>query len=227
MANVRLRRGIAAPGWCTIRIAAGNLVAGLPPTGGPRVTLPGIDLLNHLMPLFGVATGVLISMILNHRRTEARNAIDASRLRAALQVELAMLQAAYEDNLRLLESGHDFLPSSRQMITLYRANLGRIQLLNEVEIPAIVAAYGYNEVVESYLGATCKQLGQAYRVLTGETPVNAIRQRFHAGRAHIAAALDAMNLVAGERSAAASPEAPPRPSTVPLPTLLAEQTVPA
>ena len=83
--------------------------------------------------------GVLISMILNHRRTEARSAIDASRLRAALQVELALLQAIYEDNLRLLEAGHEILPSSRQMISLYRANLGRIQLLNEAEVSAIVA----------------------------------------------------------------------------------------
>jgi hypothetical protein len=226
MAKALLRRGIAAAGWCTIRIAAGNLVAGLPPTGGPRVTLSGIDVLNHLMPLFGVATGVLISMILNHRRTEARNAIDAGRLRAALQVELAMLQAAYEDNLRLLESGHEVLPSSRQMITLYRANLGRIQLLNEEEIPAIVAAYGYNEVVESYLGATCKQVGQAYRVLAGETPIDAISQRFHAGRAHIATALDAMNHGAGARSTAPFPE-PPQAAAVSSSPLLSERTVPA
>jgi hypothetical protein len=191
------------------------------------VTLSGIDLLNHLMPLFAVATGVLISMVVNHWRTETRNAVDANRLRAALQVELSMLQAVYDENLRLLDTGHELLPSSRQMITLYRANLGRIQLLNEAEIPAIVAAYGYNEVVESYLSATCKQLGQAYRVLTGETPVEAIRQRFLAGQAHIATALDAMQRVSGTPSAAASPAAAPQPSDVTAASLLAEQTVAA
>jgi hypothetical protein len=190
------------------------------------VTLSGIDLLNHLMPLFAIATGVLISVIVNNRRTEARAAIDAGRLRAALQVELAMLQAVYEDNLRLLESGQEVLPSSRQMTTLYRANLGRIQLLNEGEIPAIVAAYGYNEVVESYLGATCKPLGQAYRVLAGEAPVDAIGQRFRSGHAHIAAALDAMNQVSGVRPAA-SPVVPPQPAASASSSMLAEQTVPA
>jgi hypothetical protein len=190
------------------------------------MTVSGIDFLNRLVPLFGVATGVLISMILNHRRTEARNAIDASRLRAALQVELALLQAIYEDNLRLLEAGHEILPSSRQMVSLYRANLGRIQLLNEAEVLAIVAAYGYNEVVETYLCATCRQLGQAYRVLTGETPIAAIGERFRAGHAHIAAALEAMDQVSRARSAA-SPVASLQPSAVPSPQLLGEQTAPA
>jgi len=190
------------------------------------VNLPSIDLLGHLMPLLSIATGVLISMIVNHRRIEARSAIDASRLRAALQVELAMLQAVYDDNLRLLESGHEFLPSCRQMASLYRANLSRIQVLNEAEIPTIVAAYGYNEVVESYLCATCRQLGQTYRVLAGETPVDAITHRFRAGHAHIATALDVMSQVSGVRSAAAA-VASPSASAVASPPLLAEQTVPA
>jgi hypothetical protein len=91
----------------------------------------------------------------------------------------------------------------------------------------VVAAYGYNEVVESYLGATCKQLGQAYRVLTGETPVDAIRQRFLAGHAYIGAALDAMRRMPGASSATASPVAPPQPRDATAPSLLAEQTVPA
>ena len=195
------------------------------------MNLPSIDLLGHLMPLLSIATGVLISMIVNHRRTEARSAIDASRLRAALQVELAMLQAVYDDNLRLLESGHEFLPSCRQMASLYRANLSRIQVLNEAEIPTIVAAYGYNEVVESYLCATCRQLGQTYRVLAGETPVDAITHRLRAGHAHIAAALDMMSQVSGSQvsgaRSAASPVASLPDSAVASPALLAEATVPA
>ena len=43
------------------------------------------------------------------------------------------------------------------------------------EVPMLVAAYGFVEVIESFLAATCKPHGHAYRTVPGETPVGEIR----------------------------------------------------
>ena len=152
----------------------------------------GMDFFNHLIPLLSIASGVLLSMTMSHRRSAARDTVDAARLRAALQVELAMLNGSCRDSLTELGAGAELLPSLRQMTPLYRANLGRLLLLTEHEIAALVAAYGQVEMAETYLATVCKPSGQVYRVLAGETPVEAIRQRFCAAQAGITAALAAI-----------------------------------
>jgi hypothetical protein len=151
-----------------------------------------MDVFSHLIPLLSIASGVLISLTVSHRRSSARETLDAARLRAALQVELAMLRASYQDSLAGLGAGAEFLPSWRQMTPLYRANLTRLLLLTEPEVTALVAAYGQVEAAETYLATVCKQGGSVYRVLAGETPVDAIRQRFCMVQDCIAAALAAI-----------------------------------
>ena len=156
------------------------------------MTSPYVDLLYHFVPLLAISLAVLINLTVTHWRTEARAATDASRLRAALRAELTILQDVYDENLRTLNSGREFLLSSRQLISLYRGNLGRIQLLTPHEVPMLVAAYGFVEVIESFLAATCKPHGHAYRTVPGETPVGEIRQKFATGIERIITVLQAM-----------------------------------
>lgn len=91
------------------------------------MTSPYVDLFYHSVPLLAISLAVLINLTATHWRTEARAATDASRLRAALRAELTILQDVYDESA--LNSGREFLLSSRQLISLYRGNLGRIQLL--------------------------------------------------------------------------------------------------
>jgi len=98
----------------------------------------------------------------------------------------------YDENRRALDSGREFLLSSRQLISLYRGNLGRIQLLTPHEVPMLVAAYGFVEVIEGFLAATCKPHGHAYRTVPSETPVGEIRQKFATGIERIITVLQAM-----------------------------------
>jgi hypothetical protein len=78
---------------------------------------PSVDLLYHFIPLLAISLAVLINLTVTHWRTEARAA-------------LTILQDVYDENLRALDSGREFLLSSRQLTSLYRGNLGRIQLLD-------------------------------------------------------------------------------------------------
>ena len=142
--------------------------------------------------MLAISLAVLINLTVTHWRTEARAATDASRLRAALRAELTILQDVYDENLRALNSGREFLLPSRQLISLYRGNLGRIQLLTPHEVPMLVAAYGFVEVIESFLAATCKPHGHAYRTVPGETPVGEIRQKLTTGIERIITVLQVM-----------------------------------
>ena len=56
----------------------------------------------------------------------------------------------------------------------------------------LVAAYGFVEVIESFLAATCKPHGHAYRTVPGETPVGEIRQKLTTGIERIITVLQAM-----------------------------------
>ena len=156
------------------------------------MTSPSVDLLYHFIPLLAISLAVLINLTITHWRTEARAATDASRLRAALRAELTILQDVHDENLRALGSGREFLLSSRQLTSLYRGNLGRIQLLTPHEVPMLVAAYGFVEVIESFLAATCKPHGHAYRTVPGETPVGEIQQKIAAAIERIITVQQAM-----------------------------------
>jgi len=157
------------------------------------MTSPGLDALYHLTPLLAILAAVLINVTMTNWRDRSRTGKDAVRLRAALQSELRILHAVYQENLRSLDKGGEYLLSCRQMSCLYRGNLGRIQLLEQHEVAALVEAYGFVEVIESFLSGTCKAQGQAFRVLVGEAPAGEIRQRIENGCNRVEAALEALD----------------------------------
>lgn len=146
------------------------------------MTSSDLDLMYHFMPVLAVTIAVLINLTAHRRGNYLRAITDGRRLRSGLRVELGILRSVYEENLRTLDKGGENLPSCRQMISLYRGNLGRMQLLDEHEVSVLVAAYGFVEVIESYLNATCRMHGgHAHRASPGEAPISEIRQRYEAG----------------------------------------------
>jgi hypothetical protein len=143
-----------------------------------------------LVPIMGMAGVFALNHAMAYRRTQAQADRDAARLRAALAAEFALLREMIEDNLRLIAAGAEHLLSTRGMMSVYRSNVGRLSLLSEAEIAAVVTAYATVEGMEVFLAGASKPHGaHAYRVLAGEAPFGEITRRAQAGCTAIAAAL--------------------------------------
>jgi hypothetical protein len=99
-----------------------------------------------------------MNLIVTHRRTESRVALDGRRLQAALVEELRLLARLYRSNLFLLEQQEMRLISTRTPLTIFRANVGRITLLDEQVITQLVGLHANNEHLELMVAERAKSI---------------------------------------------------------------------
>lgn len=152
-----------------------------------------LHVLMGLLPLNGMLGVMVVNHFLADRRSAGQRSTDALRVRVALRTELLTLRSVYEANLTTLDEGREFLLSSRPFVTVYRANLGRLTLFDEMEIGAIVGAYAYTDIVEGTIAANTKAHGGlAYRVLEGEAPVPLLRRELAEASERVVRALDVL-----------------------------------
>jgi hypothetical protein len=92
-------------------------------------------------------------------RASTSLARDSRRLRLALRAEMEELSSLLADNLQRLASDAAFLLSIRSTTVVYRANIARLNLLPEEDIPEIVSAYALAEKAEAFVSACSKAHG--------------------------------------------------------------------
>jgi len=137
------------------------------------------------------------------RQTGAKAAVDGFRLRAALRSELQFLLEVYQRNLQVLRNGDGVLLSGRPLTAVYRTNSTRLVALDEAEIPAIVAAYGFTEAVEGLVAATMRSgPGHSHKLKSSDLSLADIERQVAIGCDRIAAAIAAIDAVANGGSAA-------------------------
>jgi hypothetical protein len=101
-----------------------------------------------------LTTGVNIYVV--HRRTVTSSTKDARRLRTSLIAELGILKATYNNNVAAVYEERSVIISGRAAIAVYRGGVGRLSILDESEIPAVVAAYAFCEAIEGFLSETTR-----------------------------------------------------------------------
>ena len=111
-----------------------------------------------------------INLFVTQRRQMASAKSDARKFRLAVAAELASLRDLYKDNVDALYAGRDVLASSRLFQGVYRGNLGRLHILADGEIPAIVAGYAASERAEALAAAHGRPHGQSAFSLGKERP---------------------------------------------------------
>jgi len=99
-----------------------------------------------------------MNLIVTHRRAESRFTLDGRRLAVALVEELRLLARLYKSNLYLLEHQELRLISTRIPLAIFRANVGRITLLDEELIRRIVAVHANNEHIEMMVAERAKSI---------------------------------------------------------------------
>jgi hypothetical protein len=99
-----------------------------------------------------------MNLIVTHRRAENRLALDGKRLEAALIEELRLLVRLYRSNLYLLDQQELRLISTRIPLAVFRANVGRITLLDEDSIRQVVAVHANNEHIEMMVAERAKSI---------------------------------------------------------------------
>lgn len=152
--------------------------------------------LGSVLPLLPV-TCMLIIFTLNHTisswRNDRKGRSDAARLRTALRAELGVLRTIVEGNLDHIAGGKDFLLSMRTGMAVFKANIGRLNVLTESEIESLVTAYAVVDATEAFVAATAKAHGgQSHRVIRDETPLDDVQRRLEAATARISEAQAAL-----------------------------------
>jgi hypothetical protein len=109
------------------------------------------------MPLMMIFICAL-NLVVTHRRAENRFSLDGARLEVALVEELRLLTRLYRSNLFLMEQQEMRLVSTRIPLAVFRANLGRITLLDEASIRQIVAVHANNEHIEMMVAERAKSI---------------------------------------------------------------------
>ena len=99
-----------------------------------------------------------MNLVVTHRRAESRVALDGRRLETALVEELRLLVRLYRSNLYLLEQQEIRLISTRIPLAIFRANIGRITLLEEAVIGQLVAVHANNEHIEMMVAERAKSI---------------------------------------------------------------------
>jgi hypothetical protein len=99
-----------------------------------------------------------VNLVVTHRRAENRVSLDGARLEAALVEELRLLARLYRSNLFLLEQQDIRLVSTRIPLVVFRANVGRITLLDEASIRQMVAVHANNEHIEMMVAEHAKSI---------------------------------------------------------------------
>jgi hypothetical protein len=142
------------------------------------------------LPMLGMIAVISLNHAITHRRGSQQTERDTRGLRVALLSELLLLRSLIVDNLALMSRGEEYLLSFRVLTQVYRSYVGRLNLLREAEIEAVVYAYGTTEAAEVYVGATTKPHGtHAYRVWLGDTSWQDLGCRLHAAQAAVETAI--------------------------------------
>jgi hypothetical protein len=124
--------------------------------------------LTSFIPMLGLLLVFALNQAVSRRRTGQLTDRDIRGLRTALLSELVLLRSLIADNLALITRGEEYLLSFRVLTQVYRSNVGRLNLLAEMEIEAVVSAYGETEATEVFIGAVTKAHGgHAYRIWLG------------------------------------------------------------
>jgi hypothetical protein len=131
-----------------------------------------------------------MNLIVTHRRAENRFALDGKRLEAALIEELRLLVRLYRSNLYLLDQQELRLISTRIPLAVFRANVGRITLLDEESIRQVVAVHANNEHIEMMVAERAKSIknGQCTVYVFDKAegcPIENFRELFQRGLAMV------------------------------------------
>jgi hypothetical protein len=165
----------------------------------------GLGGLAVFIPAFSILIVFVLNQAITHRRTAYQMSRDVRGLRAALLSELVLLKTLIVDNLALMGRGEEYLLSCRVLTQIYRANVGRLVLLPESEIKAIVSAYGATEAAETFIAASTKPHGsQAYRLWLDDGSWKDIGRRLRG-------ALEAIETAVSQLEPVAAPLALPEP----------------
>jgi hypothetical protein len=137
-----------------------------------------------------------MNLIWAHRRAEGRSQLDGRRLQAALTEELSLLADLYRSNLDLLDKTDVRLLSTRMPMAVYRANLGRLNLIEENLVRRLVAVHAKNEHLEMLVAERAKMIkaGQCtvYVFEKDDPSLDDLRARFTMGIQHIEAAIETL-----------------------------------
>jgi hypothetical protein len=154
------------------------------------------DWMWHLSPVLLMLGMVTLNHLIVHHRTERRYALEAARLRSALIAELRALHKLYRTNLDLIEKKANYLLSTRTIVVVYKANLGRLTSLFEpAVIERLVSWFFENEVLEAQLAAQATSRGGISYQLTADTGVEELKRMYAAGAEDLAAMCDALELL--------------------------------
>lgn len=155
--------------------------------------MPSINAI--LMPIMMVLICAM-NLFWNGRRTEGRTSLDAARLQAALTEELYLLARLYRANLDLLDRAEVRLMSTRVPLSIFRANLPRLTLLEEEAIRCLVAVHANNEHIEMMVAERAKSIknGQCtiYVFEKDEPSVELFRALLQDGAALVGRAIEAL-----------------------------------
>ena len=142
------------------------------------------------MPMLGLLMLFALNQAALYRRNNRLADRDTRGLRAALLSELVLLRGLIADNLSLIAGGEEYLLSFRVLTQVYRSNVGRLNLLPEMEIEAIVSAYGEAEATEVFIGAVTKAHGtHAYRIWLGGGTWNDLGRRLTSAQSAVEVAI--------------------------------------
>lgn len=130
---------------------------------------------DHIFQLGIMLTVILGAQALARRATRKRLRAEARRVRIALAVGLEALRKVHEDNLGLLTADGQPLLSGRNQIHLLRAQLGRLAILEDVEVEAVMTACVAAERAETEIAVTSRKTGAVGITLLPDNP--AARQR--------------------------------------------------
>ena len=154
----------------------------------------GPDHLVIFIPALGMVTVFALNYLATYHRTSQQTGRDTRGLRMALFSELVLLHGLIADNLMLVASGEEYLLSVRVLTQVYRSNVGRLNLLSEPEIDAVVSAYGTSEAAEVFIGAVSKAHGtHAYRAWLGDSAWEDIGRRLRAAHAAVEVAIQQLS----------------------------------
>jgi hypothetical protein len=150
----------------------------------------GPDHLAIFIPALGMVTVFALNYLASYHRTSRLTDRDTRGLRMALLSELVLLHGLIGDNLVLVGNAEEYLLSVRVLTQVYRSNVGRLHLLSEAEIEAVVSGYGTTEAAEVFVGAVSKAHGaHAYRAWLGDSAWEDIGRRLRLAHAAVELAI--------------------------------------
>ncbi|MGA2190033.1 MAG: hypothetical protein ABSH33_16005 [Steroidobacteraceae bacterium] len=125
----------------------------------------------------------------SRRAQRERTRLEAQRLRSALGVGLRALRNLHEDNLRVLAGARPPLMSGRHQMGLLRTQLGRLIVLDQPEIEAVLTASIAAEAAEAMMAVSGKPLaGVAFSAPKGDEDVGILQSSLERACAMLEAA---------------------------------------